>query len=172
MPEPFVGEIRIFAGNFAPAGWALCNGQLMPISQNTALFSLLGTAYGGNGQSSFALPDLRGRAPMLFGQGPGLTPRVRGEAAGAETHALILPEIPGHSHPLGASADNGTSDAVTGGVMARSPAGIPQYAAGSDTTLAVDTVGLTGGNQPHDNMQPYLALNFIIALQGIFPQHP
>jgi microcystin-dependent protein len=172
MPEPFVGEIRIFAGSFAPVGWALCNGQLMPISQNTALFSLLGTAYGGDGQSTFALPDLRGRAPMLFGQGLGLTPRVRGEAVGTEAHALILPEIPGHSHPLGASASNGTRDSVEGAVMARSPAGIPQYGAASDTGLAVDTVGLAGGNQPHNNMQPYLTLNFIIALQGIFPQHP
>lgn len=172
MPEPFVGEIRIFAGNFAPVGWALCNGQLMPISQNTALFSLLGTAYGGDGQSTFGLPDLRGRAPMLFGQGLGMTPHVRGQAVGAETHVLILPEIPGHSHPLGASAGNGTQDAVEGGVMARSPAGIPQYAAASDTWLAVDTVGLAGGNQPHNNMQPYLTLNFIIARQGIYPSHP
>ena len=172
MSQPFVGEIRIFAGNFAPTGWAMCNGQLMAISQNTALFMLLGTAYGGNGVNTFALPDLRGRAPMLFGQGPGLTPRAHGAAVGTEAHALILPEIPPHSHPLGASASNGTSDSVQGAVMARSPAGIPLYAAASDTALAVDTVAPAGGSQPHNNMQPYLALNFIIALQGIFPQHP
>jgi microcystin-dependent protein len=172
MPDAFVGEIRVFAGSFAPTGWAMCDGQLMPISQNTALFSLLGTAYGGDGQSTFALPDLRGRAPMLFGQGPGLTPRVRGNAVGTEGHALSVAEIPPHAHPLGASAANGTRDTVDGGVLARSPAGIPQYAAAFDTTLAVDTVAQAGGNQPHNNMQPYLVLNFIIALQGIYPQHP
>jgi microcystin-dependent protein len=172
MPDPFVGEIRIFAGNFAPSGWALCNGQILPISQNTALFSLLGNAYGGNGISTFGLPDLRGRAPILFGQGPGLTDRVRGEALGAETHTLSVAEIPAHTHPLGASAANGTSDAVAGGVMARSPAAIPQFEASADTMLAPSTVATTGDSQPHNNMQPYLTLTFIIALQGIYPQHP
>ena len=171
MPAAFVGEIRIFAGDYAPTGWAMCNGQLMPISQNTALFSLLGTTYGGDGRSTFALPDLRGRAPMQFGQGFGLTPRTHGETVGAETHTLGLPELPGHSHPLGAKAGNGTQDAAAGGVMARSPAGIPQYATVPNSSLAVDTVTSSGGSQPHNNMQPYLALNYIIALQGIYPQH-
>ena len=169
MPEPFVGEIRIFAGSFAPTGWALCDGQLMPIAQNTALFMLLGNAYGGNGQNTFALPDLRGRVPVQSGQGPGLTPRLRGEAPGAETHTLSVAEIPAHAHPLGASAANGNSDAPAGGVMARSPAAVPQYAANADATLAASAVSPTGGSQPHNNMQPYLTLNFIIALQGIFP---
>ena len=172
MPTPFIGEIRIFAGSFAPTGWAMCDGQLVPIAQNIALFSLIGTTYGGNGQTTFALPDLRGRAPMQFGQGPGLTPRAHGEALGTEAHPLALTEIPNHSHPLGASAGNGTSDAVAGGVLASSPAGIPQYGGNSDTTLAVDTVGLAGGNQPHNNMQPYLVVNFIIALQGVYPSRP
>jgi microcystin-dependent protein len=169
MPSQFVGEIRIFAGNFAPTGWAFCNGQLLPISQNTALFSILGTAYGGNGLSTFALPDLRGRVPMQPGQGLGLTPRSRGDSPGTETHTLILPELPAHTHPLGASSSNGTSDAPAGGVMARSPAAIPQYAAGFDTGMAIDAVSIAGGSQPHNNMQPFLTVNFIIALQGIYP---
>jgi microcystin-dependent protein len=169
MPQPFVGEIRIFAGSFAPTGWALCDGQLMPISQNTALFSLLGTAYGGDGRSTFALPDLRGRVPVHVGQGPGLTERLWGEVLGSEAHTLSVGEIPVHTHPLGASAANGSSDAPAGGVMARSPAAVPQYAAVADTTLAASAVSPTGGGQPHNNMQPYLTLNFIIALQGFFP---
>lgn len=170
MPDPFVGEIRIFAGNFAPTGWAMCNGQLLPISQNIALFMLLGTAYGGNGSSTFALPDLQGRVPMQVGQGPGLTDRLRGQKVGAEAHALTLPELAAHIHTLGASSANGTSDQVAGAAMARSPAAIPQYASSFDTTLAPEAVSTSGGTQPHNNMQPYLALNFIIALQGVFPQ--
>ena len=169
MPAPFVGEIRIFAGNFAPTGWAFCNGQLLPISQNTALFSIIGTAYGGNGVSTFALPDLRGRVPMQPGQGLGLTPRSRGEMIGAETHTLSLAEMPAHTHPLTAHSGNGHTDAAAGSAMARSPSGIPQYAPDFDATMAPDAVSPTGGSQPHDNMQPYLTLNFIIALQGIFP---
>lgn len=169
MPEPFVGEIRIFAGSFAPTGWAFCDGQVMAIGQNTALFSILGTAYGGNGQSTFALPDLRGRVPVHVGQGPGLTDRLLGEPIGSEGHTLSVNEIPPHTHPLGASAANGISDAPAGGVMARSPAGVPQFAAGNDSTLDPSAVASTGGSQPHNNMQPYLTLNFIIALQGIYP---
>jgi microcystin-dependent protein len=169
MPEPFVGEIRIFAGDFAPTGWALCDGQILPISQNTALFSLIGTTYGGNGVSTFALPDLRGRAPILYGEGPGLTPREIGEPVGTETHTLSVAELPAHTHPIGASTANGDSDAVEGRVMARSPAAIPQYASSANTTLAASAVASTGGGQPHNNMQPYLTLNFIIALQGMFP---
>ncbi len=169
MPAPFVGEIRIFAGNFPPTGWAFCNGQLLPISQNTALFAILGTAYGGNGVSTFALPDLRGRVPMQPGQGPGLSPRARGDAPGTEAHALILPELPGHTHPVAANSGNGNDDAPFGRVMARSAAGIPQFAVTADTAMAVDAVSVSGEGQPHNNMQPYLALNFIIALQGIYP---
>jgi len=170
MPDPFVGEIRIFAGNFAPTGWALCNGQILPISQNTALFTILGAAYGGDGRSTFALPDLQGRVPVHVGQGLGLTARLRGQKVGAEAHGLIVSEFPVHTHALGASSVNGTSDQVAGAVMARSAAAIPQYAASSNTALASDAVSTSGGSQPHNNMQPYLALNFIIALQGVFPQ--
>ena len=169
MPAFFVGEIRIFAGNYPPTGWAFCNGQLLPIASYTALFSILGTAYGGDGQSTFALPDLRGRVPMQPGQGPGLSPRARGESVGSETHTLILPELPGHTHPLAANSGNGNDTAPFNRVMARSAAGIAQYAATDDTAMAVDAVSVTGGGEPHNNMQPYLALNFIIALQGIFP---
>ena len=169
MPAPFLGEIRIFAGNFAPTGWAFCNGQLLPISQNTALFSILGTYYGGDGRSTFALPDLQGRVPMQPGQGLGLTPRQLGEALGSETHALSLPELPAHTHSLSANSANGNDDAPGGRVMARSPAGIPQFAAAPDGVMSAGAITSAGGSQPHNNMQPYLSLNFIIALQGIYP---
>jgi microcystin-dependent protein len=169
MPAPFVGEIRIWAGNFAPTGWALCNGQLLPISQNTALFSILGTAYGGNGLSTFALPNLQGRVPLHPGQGLGLTPRLRGEALGSEGHTLTVPELPAHTHSLSANSANGNDDAPAGRVMARSPAGIPQFAAAANAAMASDAISAAGGSQPHNNMQPYLTLNFIIALQGIYP---
>ena len=167
--EPFLGEIMMFAGNFAPRGWALCNGQLLPIAQNTALFSLLGTTYGGNGQTTFALPDLRGRAPIHVGQGPGLSDRVLGQYGGEETHTLTWNEMPNHSHPAYAHAENGTSDTPTGLLPARNPAGVPQYAAGADVTMSPEAIGNAGGGQPHDNMQPYLVINFCIALQGVFP---
>ncbi len=172
MPVPFVGEVRMFAGVVVPNGWALCNGQFLPIAQNTALFSLLGTTYGGDGISTFALPDLRGRVPVHPGQGPGLTDRVRGETFGTETHTLGIAAIPAHNHSLGASAANGNRDQAAGGVMARSPAAIPQYAAGSNTTLAASAVATSGGDQPHNNLQPYQCVSFIIALQGIYPSHP
>jgi microcystin-dependent protein len=169
MPTPFVGEIRIFAGSFAPTGWAFCNGQLLAISSNTALFSIIGTTYGGNGVSTFALPDLRGRVPMAAGRGLGLSPRSLGNAVGYETHALIGPEMPIHTHSLAGSAGNGTTDSPAGAVLARSPAAIPQFQEFADATMHSSTVGTSGGGQPHNNMQPYLALNFIIALQGVFP---
>lgn len=169
MPQPFVGEIRIFGGDFAPVGWAFCNGQLLSIASNTALFALLGTAFGGNGVSTFALPDLRGRAPLASGQGLGLTDRARGNVLGFETHALSGPEMPAHTHSLGASSANGTNDTVAGNVMARSPSAITQFHVTADTTLHSATVGTSGGGQPHNNMQPYQAMNFIIALQGVFP---
>ena len=172
MPEPFVGEVRMFAGNFAPSGWAFCNGQILQISQNTALFSLIGITYGGNGQSTFALPDLRGRVPVHPGQGPGLSNRALGESAGAEALTLAESEIPAHTHALGASSGNGTASTPAGRVPARSPAAIPQYGASADASLAPSAVAASGGSQPHNNMQPYLTVSFIIALQGVFPQRP
>jgi microcystin-dependent protein len=165
----FVGEVRVFAGNFPPSGWAFCNGQLLPISQNTALFSLLGTYYGGDGLSTFALPDLRGRVPIHPGQGPGLTHRTLGETGGTETHVLTMAEMPAHTHTVAASSANGAADSPAGRVMARSPAAVPQYAATANADLSGMAVAPSGGSQPHNNMQPYLAVTYIIALQGIFP---
>lgn len=167
MSQPFLGEIRMFASNFAPRGWAFCSGQLLPIAQNTALFSLLGTTYGGDGRVTFALPDLRGRMPMHAGQGQGLSPRTLGEMSGEPTHTLSLSEMPSHSHPLNGTAAGtigtpGATVALAGGVKAyRSPASNP----------VVMAAGLspTGGGQAHENRQPYLGVSFIIAMQGIFP---
>ena len=170
MPTPFVGEVRLFAGSFAPSGWALCNGQLLPIAQNTALFSLLGTAYGGNGVNTFALPDFRGRVPLHAGQGPGLASYDRGEVGGVEATALLTSEMPSHTHTLNGSSANGVSDAAASNVPARAPSAIPQYAAAADANLAGGAVASSGGGQPHNTMQPYITLNFIIALTGIFPQ--
>ena len=164
MSEPFLGEIVMFAGNFAPRGWAFCNGQLLPISQNTALFSILGTTYGGNGQTTFALPDLRGRAPVHAGQGPGLSNYALGESTGVESITLTTGQMPAHQHAQPATnAEEGTnrpSNAV--------PAKGGVYAGATDgTTLAPTTTA--GSSQPHSNIQPVLAVNFIIALEGIFP---
>lgn len=170
MSDPFVGEIRIFASNFAPTGWAECNGQLMPISQNTALFSLLGTQYGGNGKSNFALPDLQGRAPLQHGQGPGLSERVIGEAGGARAVSLLTNEIPAHAHQLmhtGASANTATPGPAVG--FARTSSA-QMYAAGDSGVQAAPTaLHPTGSGVPHNNMQPYLTLMFCIALHGVFP---
>ena len=172
MPTPFVGEVRMFAGSFAPAGWALCDGQLLPIGQNIALFSLLGTTYGGDGQTTFALPDLRGRVPLQAGQGQGLTPRMLGEYGGAQQYTLSESEIPPHTHTVGASAANGSGAEAAGRVPARSPAGIPGYAASADSSLEPNAVGAVGSSLPHPNLQPYLVVTFIIALQGMFPPRP
>lgn len=169
---PFVGEVRIFGGNFAPTGWAFCDGQLLSIVSNTALFSLLGTRFGGNGTTTFGLPDLRGRTPIGSGQGPGLTTRIAGQAMGSESHTLTTPETPAHTHALRAASSNGTTDRPAGQVMARSAAGIPHYGPTADVNLAAAAVGTSGGGQPHNNMQPYLTLNYIIALQGIYPPRP
>jgi len=170
MADPFLAEVRIFAGSFAPAGWAFCNGQILPIAQNTALFSLIGTTYGGNGVSTFALPDLRGRAPIQQGQGPGLSPHDLGEMGGVESVPLLATEMPVHAHTVSASPGNGVSDAPAGRYLGRAPAAIPQYGAvPGDTTLAATAVGTVGGGAGHNNMQPYIAVNYIIALQGIFP---
>ena len=173
MSEPFLGEIRMFGGNFAPVGWAFCSGQLLPIAQNTALFSLLGTTYGGNGQTTFALPDLRGRVPMSFGQGPGLSPRNLGEAAGSEGVTLLTTQMPSHNHAANGATGNATAPSPQGGVWAQqvdSQGGTGNgYTAAPNTTMSPQAIGQAGGNQPHDNLQPYLCVNFIIALQGIYP---
>lgn len=164
MSEPFLGEIHPFAFNFAPRGWATCDGQLLSIAQNTALFSLLGTMYGGNGQVTFALPDLRGRTPLHVGSG-----FTQGQRAGEESHTLIVSEIPAHNHTLNASGSPAnTSTPSNGSLLAASQADI--YApATALTTLHTNSISNTGGSQPHNNMQPYLVLNFCIAMQGIFP---
>lgn len=172
MSNPFLAEIRIFTGNFAPKGWALCDGQLMPISQNTALFSLLGTTYGGDGKSNFAIPNLQGCAPMQAGQGPGLSLRDLGETAGEQTVTLLQTEMPAHSH--GALASSG-SDATTpaNNAWAAGQKGFGNVYAPSNpaTNLAMSpfATSVAGGSQPHNNMPPFLGLTFIIALQGVFP---
>lgn len=167
MADPFVAEIRIFPFNFAPRGWAWCDGQLLPLSQNTALFSLLGTTYGGNGQSNFALPDLQGRAPMHPGQGPGLSLHQLGEMGGSETVTLLESEIPAHSHALSTSIR--PSDGLNPAARAVGT-GNNVYAPPANLTLAApEALAASGGNQPHNNMQPYLTFYFCIALQGIYP---
>lgn len=177
MADPFVAEIRIFPFNFAPTGWAFCDGQLMPISQNTALFSLLGTTYGGDGKSTFALPDMQGNAPMHPGQGPGLSLHDLGETSGTEFETLLISEIPVHAHGVGrASTASGDSIVPANCVWAESGAGrgaAALYIAGPPTGKVNQfSLGLTGGGLPHNNMQPYLTLNFCIALQGVFPARP
>jgi microcystin-dependent protein len=172
MSEPFIGEIKMFAGNFAPRGYAMCNGQLLAISQNTALFSILGTTYGGNGQTTFALPDLRGRVPMHEGQGPGLTNRDLGESAGAETQTLTVSELAPHNHPAVPNNRTANVQNPVDGVPSRAPDGSSFYRSSPDPAggpMDAGFIGSTGGGQPHGNMQPYLGVNFIIALEGIFP---
>jgi microcystin-dependent protein len=173
VADPFVAEIRIFPFNFAPKGWAFCDGQLLPLSQNTALFSLLGTTYGGDGKSTFALPDLQGRAPMHPRQGPGLSLHDLGETGGTETVSLLQSEIPAHSHALTASQGDGlerTPSAGGTGQLLATGIGISQYQTpGAQTDLNAAVVAPTGGSQPHNNMQPYLTFNFNIALQGVYP---
>ena len=169
MADQFVAEIRIFAGNFAPTGWALCQGQLLPISQNTALFSLLGTTYGGDGRSNFALPNLQGCVPMGFGQGPGLSSRVLGEQAGEDAVTLLQSEIPGHTHTALANSGVGDQYGPTGNFFAGDAGGNNLYAATANAQMAPGTIAPAGGSQPHNNLQPYLVLNYIIALQGIYP---
>ncbi len=170
MADPFVAEIRIFPFNFAPKGWAWCDGQLLPLSQNTALFSLLGTTYGGNGKSNFALPDLQGRAPMHPGQGPGLSLHDLGETGGSETVSLLESEIPSHSHALRAdAADPGEDRTPSGEALARSTGGLLYGNAASLVSMSGNALTPAGGDQPHNNMQPYLTFYFNIALQGVFP---
>jgi microcystin-dependent protein len=167
MADPFVAEIRIFPFNFAPKGWAWCDGQLLPLSQNTALFSLLGTTYGGDGKSTFGLPDLKGRTPMHPGQGPGLSQHFLGEIAGSETVTLLQSEIPAHVHALRASLDD--DDSTLPGAQAPGQLSVIYAPAGSAVQMAPESLAPAGGDQPHNNMQPYLTFYFNIALQGVFP---
>jgi microcystin-dependent protein len=173
MADPFVAEIRIFPFNFAPRGWAWCDGQLLPLSQNTALFSLLGTTYGGDGKSNFALPDLQGRAPMHPGQGPGLSLHDLGETGGSETVTLLESEIPAHSHSVMANTSPGTLQApASDRGLSRSQGGnayVPTSPAPPMISMAPETLAPAGGDQPHNNLQPYLTFYFCIALQGVFP---
>jgi microcystin-dependent protein len=177
MADPFVAEIRIFGFNFAPTGWAMCNGQILPISQNTALFSLLGTYYGGDGKSTFALPNLQGSAAMHEGQGPGLSQRFLGEMSGSQSVTLIDSEMPVHTHSFNAVNTNANVPDPQGAALAkgRYTAGTQNGAvafyqtAAPNVFMAPSAVAPAGGSLPHNNMQPYLTLNFCIALQGVFP---
>lgn len=174
MSEPFIAEIRIFAGNFAPRSWAFCDGQLLPISENTALFSLIGTTYGGDGRTTTALPNLQGRAPMHPGRGPGLTARRLGEKVGTETVTLTEAQIPSHSHSWYNSGDTPKADTPQNNLVDRhvdsfTPANIFKTNPTLDATFNSAQLSVTGGGQPHGNIQPYLTLNYIIALQGLYP---
>ncbi|MEM7033146.1 MAG: tail fiber protein [Chloroflexota bacterium] len=173
MSEPFVGEIRMFAGNFAPRGWAFCDGQLLAVSQNDALFSLLGTIYGGDGRTTFGLPDMRGRIPLHQGQGPGLSQRRLGSKSGAENHTLTTNEMATHSHDLNANTAAGTDVAPQGKVYATVQVGGNDFSVYSpenqDTSMNDSVIGNTGGSQSHTNLMPTLCVNFIIALFGIYP---
>jgi microcystin-dependent protein len=169
MPTPYIGEVRLFAGSFAPSGWALCNGQLLPIGPNATLFNLIGTTYGGDGVNYFALPNLQGRAPIHPGQGPGLSNYGWGDVGGVETVALVTNQMPAHTHAANGSSANGFTDNPGGGVPARTPSAIPQFGAAADTNLAAGAVAATGGGAGHNNMQPFLVLNYIIALAGSTP---
>lgn len=165
--EPFIGELRCFGFNFAPNGWALCQGQLLPISQNTALFSLLGTMYGGDGRVTFGLPDLRGRVSLGFGQGPGLSSYTQGEVGGQETVVLTAGQLPPHSHTVAASSAS-TTKSPAGAVPAVTPGG-SSYGTTTDLVMSPSMIGGGGNSQPHENMEPYLVLNWCIALEGIYP---
>lgn len=168
MSNPFIGEIRIFGGNFAPAGWAFCDGQILPISENEALFILIGTTYGGDGQTTFALPDLRGRLPMHQGQGPGLSARTLAEQAGVERVTLTAAQVPIHDHAVNAVAGLGTRTSPIGNVWAAAGASLYTNAAPS-APLNPAALASAGGGQSHENMSPFLGVSFIISLFGIFP---
>jgi microcystin-dependent protein len=176
MSQPYIGEIRMAGFNFAPVGWALCNGQLLAISQNPALFDLIGTIYGGDGQNTFALPDLQGRIPINQGQGQGLSPYVIGQLAGSEAVALVPAQLPQHGHSLQANGDAASSANPTGDYLARAripsipSGGVPVYApASAAAAMSGATIAPSGASQPHDNMMPFQCVNFIIALFGVFP---
>ena len=164
MAQPYVGEIRMFAGNFAPSGWMFCEGQLLPILENETLYFLIGTTYGGDGTDTFALPDLRGRAPIHSGNGI-----ILAETGGGETVPLDANQIPSHTHPPLANSAVGGSPDPAGRVPAMNAAGVPQFATTADVSLSAAAILSTGGSQPHENMQPYLAIHFIISLYGVFP---
>ncbi len=175
MSDQFLAEIRIFPFNFPPTGWALCDGQLMPISQNTALFALLGTTYGGDGKSTFALPNLQGNTPMQPGQGQGLSLRDLGEMSGVESITLLQSEIPVHTHTVTTMSDPGTLQTPGPDRILSRSANATAYQTNTSANLqmmAPQALALAGGSLPHNNIQPYLTLNFCIALQGIFPQRP
>jgi microcystin-dependent protein len=173
--EEYIGIIKIFGGNFAPRGWAFCNGQMLSIAQNTALFSILGTTYGGNGQTTFALPDLRGREAIGIGQGPGLSNIVLGQVGGVENVTLLTNQIPAHSHTVNVNDGNATIHKPTSSTVIAAPVdvngdGVNNYlSTNPNTTLAANSIGATGGNQPHENRTPYLGVSYIICLEGIFP---
>lgn len=169
MSEPFAGEIRMFAGNFAPRGWAFCDGQLLSTSQNDALFSLLGTVYGGDGRTTFGLPDLRGRVPIHAGSGPGLSPRRLGAKGGTENETLTTNELPSHSHPLQATANLGTSPNPAGAAPAKSATMDGYIGADPSVALSANAVTAVGGSRSHTNLMPFLCIHFIIALFGIYP---
>jgi microcystin-dependent protein len=171
MSEPFIGQIMLVPYNFAPRGWAFCNGQLLSIAQNTALFSLLGTTYGGNGQTTFALPDLRGRAPISSGQGPGLQNYDLGQVGGSETQTLTASQMPLHNHLVNALTDAVTASSPASNFLGTAPRGANLYApqSASTTQMSPQMIGPAGGSQPFDIRDPYLTLNYCIALEGIFP---
>ena len=173
MSDQFLAEIRIFPFNFPPTGWAFCNGQLMPLSQNTALFALLGTTYGGDGKSTFALPDMQSNAPMQPGQGQGLSLRDLGEMSGVESITLLQSEIPVHTHTISASNADGIDRIVSDQTLPAVGVAVSYYGAAANfSAMAFQALAPAGGGLPHNNMQPYLTLNFCIALQGVFPQRP
>jgi microcystin-dependent protein len=171
MATPFIGEITLFAGNFAPRGWAFCNGQLLSIAQNTALFSILGTTYGGNGQTTFALPDLRGRVPIHPGQGPGLSNYQLGQVGGSENVTLLSTQMPAHTHPVNAVASGGNQASPAGNLPAIESTGTSKDYSSAPATgpMSASMIGATGGGQPFPIVQPYECINYIIATQGIFP---
>jgi len=170
MDQPFLAAIFLFAATFAPRGYAFCNGQLLSIAQNTALFSLIGTTYGGNGTTNFALPDLRGRVAVHAGQGPGLSDYVLGQSAGSENTTLLVTNLPQHNHSLIATSEAGSTSNPTGAYLGNTGALDREYnTSGTLVNMNAGAVGLAGGSQPFNNLQPYLVVNFIIALEGIFP---
>lgn len=169
MSEPFTAEVRIFAGNFAPRGWAFCNGQLLPISQNTALFSLIGTTYGGDGRTTTALPNIQGRSVMHPGRGPGLTSRRLGQKGGTEMVSLTESQMPSHKHSWGASSKEGQTGTPNGNILGAAK-GFGAYSSQTTNNVSMGAATRnTGGSQPHNNLQPFIALNYIIALVGLYP---
>lgn len=164
MSQPFIGEIRMFGGNFAPVGWSFCNGAILPIDQNDALFNLIGTTYGGDGQTTFALPDLQSRVPIHVGPGFAL-----GQSGGTESVTLTVSQIPAHAHVPQASSNSGTQNAPGGGVWAVPSSGTIYNTTAPSVTMAAGALGSDGGSQPHDNMVPFLVINFILSLFGVFP---